>query len=175
MDTAAPMSLLSRFLNPPPPPLAPLWAWITATARQPHWYLDHGVADSIDGRFDMVALVTALVMLELEQRDLRAETALLTERFVEDMDGSLRDIGIGDMVIGKHMGRVVGALGGRLGAYRAALAPTAAPGLLPDALARNVYRGDAGSRAEPLAAAVRALAARITATPTDRLIAGEVQ
>ena len=73
------------------------------------------------------------------------------------------------------MGRVVGALGGRLGAYRAALAPTAAPGLLPDALARNVYRGDAGSRAEPLAAAVRALAARITATPTDRLLAGEVQ
>lgn len=169
------MSLLSRLFNPPHPPLTDLWLWITATARQPDWYLRHGVGDTVDGRFDMVALITSLVLLRLEQADLRRETALLTERFVEDMDGSLRDIGIGDMVIGKHMGRMVGALGGRLGAYRKALAADAPPADLVQALARNVYRGDPPpGAAEGLATAVRALKARIDAAQPAVLLAGEM-
>ncbi|MCG2842560.1 ubiquinol-cytochrome C chaperone [Sandaracinobacter sp. RS1-74] len=168
------MSFLSRILNPPPPPLADLWNWITATAREPRWYLRHAVADTVDGRFDMVALVTALVMLEMEGRGLKTETSVLTERFVDDMDGSLRDIGIGDMVIGKHMGRVMGALGGRLGSYRAALVEEGdAP--LAESLARNVYRGEPPEGAAlDLAQAVRALAARIAATPDAALLAGDV-
>ncbi len=169
------MSFLSRLLSPSPPPLSSLWGWITQTARQPAWYLRHAVADTVDGRFDMVSLVTALVMLELERRDLRVETSLLTERFVADMDGSLRDIGIGDMVIGKHMGRMMGALGGRLGAYREALSPDAPSLALPEALARNVYRAEApDGAAEGLAEAVRALAAQLAATPTQALLAGDM-
>lgn len=169
------MSLLSRFLTPPAPPLSDLWAWIAATARQPDWYLRHGVADTVDGRFDMVALVTSLVLVRLEESDLRMETALLTERFVEDMDGSLRDIGIGDMVIGKHVGRMVGALGGRLGAYRKALSAGALPEDLATALARNVYRGAApAGAAEGLAVATRALKARIDATEQAALLAGAI-
>jgi cytochrome b pre-mRNA-processing protein 3 len=169
------MSFLSRLLNPPPPPLMALWTWVTETARQPHYYLQHQVADTVNGRFDMVALVTSLVLLRMEEAGLHKEHALLTERFVDDMDGSLRDIGIGDVVIGKHMGRIIGALGGRLGAYRAALAPGAAPELLPEALARNVYRGSPPPGAEAgLAAAVRRLKARVDAAPADRLLQGEV-
>lgn len=169
------MSFLSRLLNPPPPPLADLWAWVTGTARNPDWYLRHAVADTIDGRFDMVALVTCLVLLRLEADDLRTENALLTERFVEDMDGSLRDIGIGDVVIGKHMGRIIGALGGRLGVYREALAAGAEPHLLPEALARNVYRGaPPPGAAESLAVATRSLKARIDAAPAAQLLAGDI-
>jgi cytochrome b pre-mRNA-processing protein 3 len=169
------MSFLSRLLTPPPPPLADLWVWITATARKPDWYLRHGVADTVDGRFDMVALVTSLVMFRLEESGLKVETAILTERFVDDMDGSLRDIGIGDLVVGKHIGRMMGALGGRLGAYRQALAPDAPPGELADALARNVYRGEApAGAADDLAAAVRALKARVDAAPAPALLAGEL-
>lgn len=169
------MSLLSRFFTPPHPPLTDLWIWITGTARQPDWYLRHGVEDTVDGRFDMVALVTSLVLLRLEQSDLRIETALLTERFVEDMDGSLRDIGIGDMVIGKHVGRMVGALGGRLGAYRKALAAGAPAGDLAEAIGRNVYRSAAPpGAAEGLADAARALKTRIDAAPDVKLLAGEI-
>ena len=173
------MTFLSRLfrplMQPAAPPLDPLWRWITTTARRPEWYLAHGVADTVDGRFDMVALVTSLVMLELEARDMRRETSLLTERFVDDMDGSLRDIGIGDMVIGKHMGRVIGALGGRLGAYRGALAEGGDNAPLAEALARNVYRGaPADGQAETLALAVRALAQRVAATPAPALLAGEI-
>ena len=169
------MSLLKRLLNPPAPPLMPLWVWITETARDPLYYTRHQVADSLDGRFDMVALVTSLVLIRLETLDLRKEQALLTERFVEDMDGSLRDIGIGDMVIGKHMGRMMGALGGRLGAYRQALAARAPPQALSEALARNVYRGDPPEgAADDLAATVRALAGRIAATPVPQLLEGRI-
>lgn len=169
------MSFLSRLLNPPPPPLSALWGWVTATARDPDWYLRHAVADTVDGRFDMVALVTCLVLLRLEVDDLRAENALLTERFVDDMDGSLRDIGIGDVVIGKHMSRIIGSLGGRLGAYRDALDPGAEPRLLAEALARNVYRGSPPPGApEGLAVAVLALKARIDAAPAERLLGGEI-
>ena len=166
-------AFLSRFFSPPAPPLAGLWRTITETAREPRWYLDHGVADTIDGRFDMVALVSSLVMLSLERRGKVAETATLTERFVEDMDGSLRDIGIGDMVVGKHVGRMMGAMGGRLTAYREAMAAGADPAALPEALARNVYRQQtADDAANGLADAARALHARIEALPDAALLKG---
>jgi cytochrome b pre-mRNA-processing protein 3 len=43
---------------------------------------------------------------------------LLTEIFIEDMDGTLRQLGVGDYVVGKHVGRMMGAVGGRLTAFR---------------------------------------------------------
>jgi cytochrome b pre-mRNA-processing protein 3 len=123
------MSLLSRLLHAAAStPDGPVDG-ITSTARQPDWYLRHGVEDTVDGRFDMVALVTSLVMFRLERSDLKVETALLTERFVEDMDGSLqghRDRRHGDRQACRPDGD--GALGGRLGAYRKALAGDAPEG-----------------------------------------------
>lgn len=167
------MSLFSRLFSPPSPPLADLWAAIVTVARKPDWYVRHQVPDTIDGRFDMVALVTCLVLLRLEREERHADHAVLTERFVEDMDGSLRDIGIGDMVMGKHMGRVIGALGGRLGAYRAALAETAPPDALAEALARNVHRGNPpAGEPDALAGAVGLLARRVGQVPLDLLRAG---
>ncbi len=118
------MSFLSKFLNRSDPreKLAPLYAAIVAAARQPHWYIAGGVPDTREGRFDMVAALLSLTLLRLERAPEHAQdSAYLTEIFVEDMDGQLRQIGIGDMIVGKHIGRIMGALGGRLGAYRAAL------------------------------------------------------
>jgi cytochrome b pre-mRNA-processing protein 3 len=92
------------------------------------------------------------------------------------MDGSLRDIGIGDMVIGKHMGKVMSALGGRLGAYRKALAEGAPEADLAEVLARNVYRGcPSEGAAEDLAVAVRELKTRIAAASTEALLKGEIR
>jgi cytochrome b pre-mRNA-processing protein 3 len=54
--------------------------------------------------------------------EMRLPSVLLTELFVTDMDGQLRESGVGDLVVGKHIGRLMSVLGGRLGAYRAALA-----------------------------------------------------
>ncbi|MEG8041071.1 ubiquinol-cytochrome C chaperone family protein [Sphingomonas sp. LR60] len=118
----------------------PLYDAVVARARAPHWYLEGAVPDTLDGRFDMVAAVLAMVLLRLEDDPDGAEPiAQLTERFVDDMDAQVRQIGFGDMVVGKHVGKMMGMLGGRLGAYRDGLAN----GGLDEALVRNLYRGTA--------------------------------
>ena len=138
------MSLLKRlFGNSEPDPkikLVPLYNQIVAKAREPHWYVEGQVPDSMDGRFDMIAAILTLVILRLEEDVTRAQDmAHLTEVFVDDMDGQLREVGIGDMIVGKHIGRIMGAIGGRLGAFRDALAE---PAMLDDAILRNIYRSE---------------------------------
>jgi cytochrome b pre-mRNA-processing protein 3 len=102
----------------------PLYRAIVAAARDPAWYREGAVPDTIDGRFDMIAALLALVLLRLEAEGeaCREASVLLTECFIADMDGSVRQLGAGDLVVGKQVGRMVSALGGRLGAFRTALA-----------------------------------------------------
>ncbi|WP_438827089.1 ubiquinol-cytochrome C chaperone family protein, partial [Sphingomonas bacterium] len=133
----------------------PLYQAVVARGREPHWYLAGAVPDTLDGRFDMIAAVLTVVLLRLETDPAGAATAAwVTERFVDDMDGQLREIGIGDIIVGKHMGRMMAMLGGRLGAYRDGLAA----GDLAPALVRNLYRGE-----PPAADAVAHVAAALTA------------
>jgi cytochrome b pre-mRNA-processing protein 3 len=152
---------------------AALYAAVVARARQPHWFLDGAVADTVDGRFDMIAAVLAMVMLRLESApEGMAAAAHLSEAFVDDMDPQLREIGIGDLLVGKHVGRMMGMLGGRLGAYRDGLAA----GDIKPALVRNLYRGEtppAGAlgHAEQQLTAFRAA---LDGVALDRLIAGEL-
>ena len=149
----------------------PLYRAIVALARDPAWYRDGQVPDTIDGRFDMLAAVTALVLLRLEAEGeaAREASALLTETFVADMDASLRQIGIGDYVVGKHIGRLMGALGGRLGALREAQER----GLEAFAI-RNIFherRRRTRRRAGGDAMAVRDA---LRGQPLDALLAGRV-
>ena len=118
--------------------LDPLYRAIVAAGRDCDWYRAGGVPDTVDGRFAMVAAITALVLLELEaQGEQGREPAVrLTELFIDDMDASLRQIGIGDYVVGKHVGRMMGALGGRLGAFREADGDRQA---FREAVKRNVF------------------------------------
>lgn len=136
------MGLLNRLFGRDEPREAlGLYNAVVARARQPHWYLDGGVADDVDGRFDMIAAVLSMVLLRIEDEGQpgAALGASLAECFVDDMDGQLRQIGIGDIMVGKHIGRMMGMLGGRLGAYREAQAT----GSLAEPLVRNLYRGNA--------------------------------
>ena len=168
---------LTRFARQAPVGDA-LYRAVVAAARTPDWYVQGEVPDTVDGRFDIVALMLGLVLLRLEQSGgPQAQfSADLTERFIADMDGSLRELGVGDQNVGKHVGRMVSALGGRLGAYRDALAEGAPASALPEALQRNVYRA---AVVEPAALAwltveVRAAWATIGALPTAQLLAGKL-
>jgi cytochrome b pre-mRNA-processing protein 3 len=135
------MSLLDTLFRRSDPQAAQraLYAAIVARGREPHWYLDGAVADTVDGRFDMISAVLSLVLLRLEALGAADDSARLAEVFVDDMDGQLRQMGIGDIVVGKHIGRMMSALGGRLAAYRENVAQD---GDLEQALARNLYRGE---------------------------------
>ena len=137
------MSFLDRLFRRPDPraALAPLHRAVVAFGRDPGWYREGGVPDTIDGRFDAIAAVTALVLLRLEAEGEagREPAVMLAEWFVDDMDASLRQIGIGDYVVGKHVGRMMGALGGRLTAFREAGGDSRA---LAQAVRRNLFRDE---------------------------------
>lgn len=151
-----------------------LYTAVVATARAPHWYLEGEVPDTIDGRFDMIAAILSIVLLRLERNPEAAGTsARLTEHFIEDMDAQLREVGIGDVGIGKHVGKMMSMLGGRLGAYREGLAQDA----LADALVRNLYRGAAPDSAAlaHVEVQLRAFEAEISATPVATLMKGALR
>ena len=155
----------------------PLYEAVVTRARAPHWYLTGAVPDTVDGRFDAVAAVLSMVLLRLEDEPAGAEPAArLAERFVDDMDAQLRQLGIGDIVVGKHIGRMMAALGGRLGAYRDALAPDAPDGAFAEALTRNLYRGEAPApeAVAHVEAELRKLRRGLAEVPIDRLIAGDL-
>jgi len=151
----------------------PLYNAVVTRGRAEHWYLAGAVPDTVDGRFDMIAAVLALVLVRLEHEPAAAAlSAHLTERFVDDMDGQLRQMGIGDIVVGKHIGKMMSMLGGRIGAYRDGLAT----GDLAPALVRNLYRGAAPAPAAlaQVARDLTALHAALVTTPLDRLVAGDL-
>lgn len=151
----------------------PLYDAVIAEARRPGWYRDGAVPDTLDGRFDMVSSVLALVLLRLDALDAREGAARLTECFITDMDGQLRQRGIGDLVVGKHVGRMMSQLGGRLTAYREGLADG---GDLAGAIDRNIYRGAAVSpqAAMHVEQGLRTLAARLTTRDLATLMTGDL-
>lgn len=138
------MSFLSRLLGTAPDPreaVRPLWHRVVELARDPAYYAECGVADSIGGRFDLITAMVSVMMVRLEASELRAQSALLAELFVEDMDGQLREFGVNDVVVGKRVGKLMSVLGGRLGAYRGALNARDAARLAA-AVERNVTFAD---------------------------------
>lgn len=153
--------------------LVALWHRVVELAREEHWYATRGVADTVEGRFDMVTAVTALVLIRLEREGLVEEAARLTELFIDDMDGQLREAGVGDLVVGKSMGKLVSALGGRIGAYREGLAAQG-DAVLADAAARNTTMVE-GAGPLPLAEGLRALAADIDRPSREDLLKGRIE
>ncbi|TVV73692.1 ubiquinol-cytochrome C chaperone family protein [Sphingomonas solaris] len=171
------MSIFRRFFqgSETRAPLRPLYAAIVARGRQPEWYRQGAVPDTLDGRFDMIAAVLALVLIRLEAAGdaYRAPSTLVTELFVDDMDGQLRQAGIGDIVVGKHIGRMMAALGGRITAYREALAGNED---LAAALVRNLYRGEAPDEAALAFTTdrLRGFHEALAVTPAEAIIAGQL-
>ncbi|HSF11572.1 MAG TPA: ubiquinol-cytochrome C chaperone family protein [Erythrobacter sp.] len=147
------MSFLSRLLGTAPDPregVRPLWHRVIELARDPEYYAGCKVADTIAGRFDLITAVLSVVMVRVEASDMRAESALLAELFVEDMDGQLREFGVNDVVVGKRIGKLMSVLGGRLGAYRSAL-NAGDMDKLTGAVQRNVTFAEGADEAESAA------------------------
>ena len=96
---------------------------IVAQARLPCFYRDYAVADTVNGRFDLIVLHLALVLDRLAQDPaLRSLGQGVFDQFCQDMDHNLREMGIGDLKVPKEMQRMGEAFYGRAQAYRAALA-----------------------------------------------------
>lgn len=124
----------------------------TARGRSPAFYIDYGVPDTLDGRFEMIALHGHLIM-----RRLRAETGeakeaatslaqALFDVMFDDMDRALREMGVGDLGVGRRVKTMARAFYGRAVAYDHGLDDPDGT-VLGEALRRNLY-GTASPTAE---------------------------
>jgi cytochrome b pre-mRNA-processing protein 3 len=155
-----------------------LYGAIVAHTRLPIFYTALAVPDTIEGRFDLLVLHVHLVYRRLAETDREGRTLgqALFDCFLEDMDGNLREIGIGDLAVPKRMRSMGEAFYGRAAAYDAALAQPSDEELT-ESLLRNVYAGERRSvlAARQLAHYVRRASAALKAQAPMLLLRGEVQ
>lgn len=154
-----------------------LYVRVVEQARQPFFYLHLGVPDTPDGRFDMIALHAALLLRRLRRERERTEAVsqAVFDLMFADMDQNLREMGVGDLAVGKRIKAMAQGFYGRLAAYDVGLAASG-DDVLADALARNVYRHRGPGEGDPagLAGYMRRQSRRLDAQPIDALLAGEV-
>lgn len=145
-------------------------------ARNPLFYEAWGVPDTPLGRFDSIALHCFLVLNRLKDEP---EAKTFTEKFsaaiFSDMDRSLREMGVGDLSVGKKVRKIAEGFYGRAGAYGKAL--DAGDEELGETLLRNLY-GDAASPGDAVLRAiaeyVRESVAALKAQTVDELMTGQV-
>src|ERR1700730_18921070 len=129
-----------------------IYGMIVTQAREPLFYRDLGVPDSVTGRFDLLVLHLWMVLRRLKSIEPggAALSQALFDRFCEDMDANLREMGVGDLAVPKRMQAFGEAFYGRAEAYDLALTDSA--DALAQALSRNILSGGATEDAERLAA-----------------------
>lgn len=145
-----------------------LYDTAVAQARSVTFYRDFGVPDTVDGRFDMLVLHVFMILhrLKREGEAGRRTGQALFDRMFDDMDRSLREMGVGDLSVGKHVKRMGEAFYGRVKSYDAAVEASSADGgaELADAIARNVFGMDGEGAARPSDAVLGALASYVLAS-----------
>ena len=153
------------------------YAAVVAQARRPEFFTALGVPDTLDGRFELICLHAFLYLRRLKGAEPpAAEVAqLFIDSMFADFDRSLREIGTGDLSVGRQIKRMAEAFYGRVRAYDNGLA--ADDGALGSALARNVYGTAIASEEQlaQLAAYLRRELANLAKQPTLALIAGIIE
>lgn len=153
-----------------------LYATAAEQARLPAFYLSYGVEDSVEGRFEMAALHVYLLLRRLKSAGEAASrmSRAVSDVFFSEMDGALRELGVGDLSVGKKIRAMAEAFYGRIAAYESALAAEDEAGRLALALSRNVYGEKNSDAAARLADYVRRSIAVLEAQPDNRLLKGIV-
>jgi cytochrome b pre-mRNA-processing protein 3 len=170
------MFALLKRRNPYEQSARALYTAILEHIRQPAFYEEGGVPDTLDGRFELLLLHAFFVLDPLANKAGKGRNGpgqALFDVIFADMDQGLRESGIGDMGIPKHMRRMMKAFNGRMHAYRGALTE----GDVKPALRRNLYGtlGDVGEDVlAQMEAYVQANRALMAGQPLERLQGGAV-
>ncbi|MBS0363013.1 MAG: ubiquinol-cytochrome C reductase [Proteobacteria bacterium] len=157
-----------------------LYESVVAQSRAPALYADLAVPDTVEGRFEAYSLHVVLLLDRLRaadaqgRDDAREVSQALFDTYVKALDHALREMGVGDLSVGKKMRRLGEAFYGRGKSYEAAFAalPDEAP--LQALIGRTVYAGVEAPPVERLAAYVLAERAALATLPLEPLLAGEV-
>jgi cytochrome b pre-mRNA-processing protein 3 len=153
-----------------------LYSGVVGQARRPEFYTGLGVPDTADGRFDLIALHTYLVLRRLK-REPEAGGALaqtLFDHMFTDVDRNLREMGVGDLSVGRHIKAMAEGFYGRIAAYDEGLA--GADEVLTDALDRNLYRNTtaAPGALAAVAAYLKRECGMLDRSPIAGLLKGEI-
>lgn len=153
-----------------------LYTAAVSAARNPFFYQDLEVPDTLDGRFDLVGLHVALLIRRLRKLPPpgAAVAQAVFDAMFSDMDTNLRELGVGDMTVAKKVRAMWEAFHGRADAYEAPLAARDLPALAA-ALGRNVWRGADAPGAPRLAELALAQADTLDTEPAEALLAGRVR
>lgn len=144
----------------------------------PQFYAEYGVPDSLDGRFEMLVLHTFLLIRRLKREEEAGRHLIqsILDLMFADMDGSLREMGVGDLGVEKRVKAMARAFFGHAAAYDEALASTDEATLV-NALERNLY-GTVSVAADVIAIMadyVRLQEKTLDANPGAELLAGKVR
>ena len=127
-----------------------LYGTVTTLARNPVFYTRFGVPDTTDGRYDLLCLMLSLVLFRVQQQEPETAQALFDLTF-KDTERGLREAGVGDLGVPKHMKKMLAAFYGRAAAYYEALDQQDTASLAA-AMTKNLYSGQldapSGSMAE---------------------------
>jgi cytochrome b pre-mRNA-processing protein 3 len=166
---------LGRLFAPRPAVLAGrrLYAAAVAQARAPAFYTALGVADTPEGRFELYTLHVVLLLHRLKGEGPQAsETGQgLFDAYLRGLDDALREMGVGDLSVGKKMRRLGEAFYGRAKAYDEALGALPETGPLAAVLGRTVLQGHDDGRL--LVDYAVAAAGVLADQPLDQIVQGE--
>ncbi|RZJ01830.1 MAG: ubiquinol-cytochrome C chaperone [Brevundimonas sp.] len=151
----------------------PLYELAVRQARDPAFYTTLGVADRIDARFELYTLHVLLLVMRLRDEGERGADAgqALFDTYVSALDHALRELGVGDISVGKKMRKLGEALYGRMTAYETPLRDGDASALSAS-VARNIYESENAAMGARLADYALASRARLKVQAFDAVVAG---
>lgn len=129
-----------------------LYALAVEQARQPAFYTALGVTDRIDARFELYTLHVLILFLRLKGDGERGEVAAqkLFDTYISSLDNTLRELGVGDVSVGKKMRKLGESLYGRMNAYEGPLRAEDVDALAAS-LAKNIFESAEAATGRALA------------------------
>ena len=148
---------------------------IVAQSRQPRFYADWGVPDTVTGRFDMISLHLTLLLHRLRSDEsAKLFTQALVDLFFKDMDRSLRELGAGDLSVPKKIRKMTEIFYALMAGINEAIDRGDQPGV-ESVLKRNVLADADTSHVAELAAYLFAQADSLSGQPLDAIAGGRIE
>ena len=167
--------IMSFFRKDPKHDLAQkIYGKIVDQARNPWFYAECSVPDTPEGRFELLTIHVYLVLQRLkgETKEARDLSQKIFDAFFENLDGSLREMGVGDLTVGKKIRALAEAFYGRVGAYELAMEDEDR-GALPKALSKNVFGTEHAPGAGGIADYLKRAKSSIDAASLEKVMTGD--
>ena len=152
-----------------------LYGKVVARSRAPFFYMAYGVPDTLDGRFEVLAMHLFLLTNRLKDEDpqARAVSQAVFDAFIDDMDAALREAAVGDQTVPKRIVKMTRVFYGRTGAYEKALASGDSEAELTKVMGRNLVPETTQPQSyRKLARYVMHEAERLRAAPVEAVLDG---